>query len=1087
MQIFLRTALKLINSKTKVCMKNVFTIIFSLIIIFSLNNKTYGQLLFQEDFVTPTTDITTAGWTTATGLGVTVAPPYIVVNSGSALNYTGYIESGVGNSAYLAGAGQDAQVAFTGSVMSGLVYVAFMLKVDSASVAGDYCIMIRNSSNHNRWRLWLKSANAGANFVIGVSKGGGTTYPAVYTTATYNFGQTYLVVAKYDYNTVATTDALLSLWVNPSMSSFGKTDDANPAIAPFQETGTSDYATVAMNRFCLLMQGAGIAPTFSIGGIRIATDWKTVLPPAPMYYNFSGTGDITNAANWGPNLDGTGTGPSDFASDNQWYLIRNSDPANPKTVNVDNLWLVTGLGSKLIVGAGVNLHITSSGAINGKVDVAASGTLVVSPQDNLSWPTFGTVTGSVNFDNPAGFTLTGDQIIPSSGGYYSLKSGNIDIGSYIFTVKGKLKPNLNKVFGNGTFALDSAGTLSVGAVTGISASAAAGEIQTATRKFSRYGSYEYSGAGDQVTGDGLPDTVLNVTVNMSSKSLATSLSKTTTATGNLGLTMGKLKLNDFNMSFNNPSGGSDASYVVTNGAGSLIRQITSTSVKTVYIGSDIELRKTAFTFEVAPTSIRNISFRYVSGDTADAGFRQGINYRYKLGYWVINTDRPDSTGTYKLDLTSPLGFADTLTQRIIWRADKSVIWDTVGSSARGYLAGAVNQAGIDRFGQFAIGSGDTLQVAAGKRYLDPVFSSYILQSDLQYGLAGAKALTYDLYTPAGDTKTNRPLVIFVHGGGFQGGDKVSGFGTLYCGGLAKRGYVVASINYRTTSPLANDLAQFEAMIRAVQDAKAAVRYFRQNASANGIDPATIYMTGSSAGSITTLHLAYLDSTEVPNTVTWANVGGTFEGTSGTPGVSSKISGVISNWGAIGDTAWIKRGDIPVYLVHGTADVTVFYDSIPSDGPFLYSDKYIYSTAQRNGITSGLRLFYNTGHTLDNDAIKQDSALKSAVAWLYTILPSVTDVKGLNNLLIPSTVVLNQNYPNPFNPTTKISYGVPSSMKVSLVVYDVLGKQLMTLVDQVQTPGNYEVPFNGANLSSGIYFYRLTTGNVVMTKKMMFLK
>jgi hypothetical protein len=93
----------------------------------------------------------------------------------------------------------------------------------------------------------------------------------------------------------------------------------------------------------------------------------------------------------------------------------------------------------------------------------------------------------------------------------------------------------------------------------------------------------------------------------------------------------------------------------------------------------------------------------------------------------------------------------------------------------------------------------------------------------------------------------------------------------------------------------------------------------------------------------------------------------------------------------------------------------------------------------------------------------------------------------NHSLIPTNIELRQNYPNPFNPTTKISYGIPSTMKVSLVVYNILGQQMITLVDQTQNPGNYEVLFNGVNLASGAYFYRLTTGNVVLTKKMMFLK
>jgi ligand-binding sensor domain-containing protein len=87
--------------------------------------------------------------------------------------------------------------------------------------------------------------------------------------------------------------------------------------------------------------------------------------------------------------------------------------------------------------------------------------------------------------------------------------------------------------------------------------------------------------------------------------------------------------------------------------------------------------------------------------------------------------------------------------------------------------------------------------------------------------------------------------------------------------------------------------------------------------------------------------------------------------------------------------------------------------------------------------------------------------------------------------------LSQNYPNPFNPSTTINYSVPATKKgavnVKLVVYDVLGKEVATLVNETQTQGNYSVKFNAQNLSSGLYFYKLQAGNFVATKKMMLLK
>jgi len=83
--------------------------------------------------------------------------------------------------------------------------------------------------------------------------------------------------------------------------------------------------------------------------------------------------------------------------------------------------------------------------------------------------------------------------------------------------------------------------------------------------------------------------------------------------------------------------------------------------------------------------------------------------------------------------------------------------------------------------------------------------------------------------------------------------------------------------------------------------------------------------------------------------------------------------------------------------------------------------------------------------------------------------------------------LDQNYPNPFNPNTVISYRLAISSFAKLNVYDVLGNEVELLVNQKQTVGVYEVDFDGSNLPSGIYFYKLTSDNFTETKRMILLK
>ena len=88
---------------------------------------------------------------------------------------------------------------------------------------------------------------------------------------------------------------------------------------------------------------------------------------------------------------------------------------------------------------------------------------------------------------------------------------------------------------------------------------------------------------------------------------------------------------------------------------------------------------------------------------------------------------------------------------------------------------------------------------------------------------------------------------------------------------------------------------------------------------------------------------------------------------------------------------------------------------------------------------------------------------------------------------PYSYSLTQNYPNPFNPSTMIQYTIADAQKVELKVYDLLGREVQTLVNDVQNPGSYNIMFNAQNLSSGIYFYKLTAGNFSEVKKMTLVK
>jgi hypothetical protein len=103
--------------------------------------------------------------------------------------------------------------------------------------------------------------------------------------------------------------------------------------------------------------------------------------------------------------------------------------------------------------------------------------------------------------------------------------------------------------------------------------------------------------------------------------------------------------------------------------------------------------------------------------------------------------------------------------------------------------------------------------------------------------------------------------------------------------------------------------------------------------------------------------------------------------------------------------------------------------------------------------------------------------------------SVPGVTGINrrNIGIPVGYALEQNYPNPFNPVTTISYQLPTQSHVTLKIFDVLGREVATLVNGVEEPGYKSVNFNANWLASGVYFCRLIAGSYIDTKKLLLLR
>ena len=280
---------------------------------------------------------------------------------------------------------------------------------------------------------------------------------------------------------------------------------------------------------------------------------------------------------------------------------------------------------------------------------------------------------------------------------------------------------------------------------------------------------------------------------------------------------------------------------------------------------------------------------------------------------------------------------------------------------------------------------------AQQRYVDEVFMDFTVDNNIVYGsnlsvigasqgapyiptgTNGVPALEFDLYQPDGDTEVERPLVIVLHTGTFAPiiyngnptGMRQDIATTAICQSYARRGYVVANIEYRLGwNPGAATQAEkgaslMKAVYRAIQDTKSAVRFFREdyeNGNTYGIDTSRIILSGQGSGGwvalgyatvnkyaeitlpkfldvdpVTGITTALIDTTEIGD---WDGYGGLYN-TVNTPGYSNDVHMVCSMGGGMGDLSWLEAGEVPMCAVHCPTDPVAIYTSgnvsVPSAG------------------------------------------------------------------------------------------------------------------------------------------------------------
>lgn len=373
-------------------------------------------------------------------------------------------------------------------------------------------------------------------------------------------------------------------------------------------------------------------------------------------------------------------------------------------------------------------------------------------------------------------------------------------------------------------------------------------------------------------------------------------------------------------------------------------------------------------------------------------------------------------------------------------------------------------------------------------------------ANIEYAKVKGGSLRLDIYLPK-NSKGKLPLVVWIHGGGWKYGNKSSASSAAAL--LVPKGYAVAGINYR--------LSQDSIFPAQLNDCKAAIRFLRANAHTFSIDPERIGVWGSSAGGYLS---SLLGTTGGIRTSVSGNIVMNIEGCVGNYfDVSSRVQAVCDFYGPtdflkmdgfhlqpksneallIGGPLrknidrcmlanpikYVSPDDPPFFIAHGTLDPVV---------PFSQSDMLNKALRQVFAENRKEVVFYPVKDAIHGgNAFNSESLLKRVAAFFDRNLKSPV-LETEKPAEYEEKFYLHQNYPNPFHPYTIINYSLSKADYVDLKIFDCKWREVASLVNRYELPGSYSINFNASNgIRSGIYYYRLTAGKNVMTRKMLLFK
>ncbi len=358
--------------------------------------------------------------------------------------------------------------------------------------------------------------------------------------------------------------------------------------------------------------------------------------------------------------------------------------------------------------------------------------------------------------------------------------------------------------------------------------------------------------------------------------------------------------------------------------------------------------------------------------------------------------------------------------------------------------------------------------------------------DLTYGSAlnwqnSNEDLKLDIYYPSlnQDNLSERPFVLIIHGGAFIVGNKSDW--RLVSREFAKRGFVVATINYRLGYNNNDSAGLNRAIYRAQQDANASLRYIIENRDLYKVDTSAMFIGGGSAGAFTSLNVVSLSQQEWEYTYPGiSNLLGNLDDSGNSFNHSFNLNGIFNNWGLTVGGFIEQENMLPMISFHGELDQTVNIDTTLSG---LYGSRKIHEVLLENNICSDLTVKTDGGHGIYTDKSGSQFRVERASCFFKSIFcNNCTDFYSTNytpancsetNSLLEKTASKHYSiYPNPFNANLNINNLVGNE---NIILSNYLGQQLYV--------GQNISEVNTKELNKGIYFLTISSQNSKETFKL----